>query len=130
MSDPDLERILRRKLEAMEDKVRGEEGLITMTRENFDGTVNGQKPVIVDFWADWCYPCRAMEPIFEKLAKRYGEKMNFGRLNVDEHGEIAARYRVFSIPTFLIFSKGQPIETVIGAVGEKSLEQAILKHLD
>jgi thioredoxin 1 len=70
-----------------------------------------------------------MLPVFEKLATKYSDKMIFGRLNVDDYGEIANKYQIFSIPTFMIFLKGKPVDIVVGAVGEKSLEKTITKYL-
>lgn len=131
VSDPELERILRKKFEGMAkggtEKVSA--GSVILSSENFDIILNGEKPSIVDFWAEWCAPCRFMHPVFEKLSAKYAGKMIFGRLNVDEYPDISSRYSVYSIPTFLIFRGGKPAEAVIGAVGEKGLEQAILKHL-
>lgn len=69
-----------------------------------------------------------MIPVFEKLAEKYSDKMIFCRLNVDDHSKIASKYQVFSIPVFMIFMKGKPVDMVIGAVGEKSLEKLITKY--
>lgn len=135
MSDPELERILQRKLQELRSRssnegVERKPTIITLTRENFDRVITQSKPVIVDFWAEWCGPCLVMHPIFEKLARKYGDRMVFGRLNVDLNGEIAARYQVFSIPTFLIFKNGVVVDEVVGAVGERGLEAVILKHVE
>jgi thioredoxin 1 len=97
-----------------------------LTEENFDRVVSGTKPVFVDYWAVWCGPCRIMDPIVEKLAAKYSGSVIFGKVNVDEEMNISSRYQVFSIPTFMIFRNGQPIDAVIGAVGEASLERLVL----
>ncbi len=97
-----------------------------LTEENFDNVVSGAKPVFVDYWAVWCGPCRIMDPVVEKLAKKYSDKVTFGKVNVDEEMNISSRYQVFSIPTFMIFRDGQPLDAVIGAVGEASLEKLIV----
>jgi len=86
--------------------------------------------MFVDFWAVWCGPCRVMEPVVEKLAAKYGDRVTFGKVNVDEEMNISSRYQVFSIPTFMIFKNGQPMDAVIGAVGEASLERIVRGALD
>ena len=86
--------------------------------------------MFVDFWAVWCGPCRIMDPVVEKLAARYSDRVMFGKLNVDEEMNISSRYQVFSIPTFMIFKGGKPMDAVIGAVGEASLEQFLKKAID
>ncbi|MCP8312177.1 MAG: thioredoxin [Candidatus Methylarchaceae archaeon HK01B] len=132
MVDPDLKKILDKKARSMKersDKVETTQPL-NLTSDNFNGAMNSGKPVIVDFWAGWCSPCLYMAPVFEKLANKYGEKMVFGRLNVDDNRDVAARYQVFSIPTFMVFVDGKPSDTVVGAVGEKGLEKLIAKYVE
>ncbi|MBI2183741.1 MAG: thioredoxin [Thaumarchaeota archaeon] len=104
-------------------------GSVVLTVANFDQVIGGDKPVIVDFWAEWCGPCRYMHPIFEHLAAKYAGKVVFGRLNVDDGQEIAGRYEVYSIPTFIIFKKGAQLDRVIGAVGERGLDSLIAGYL-
>ena len=101
--------------------------VVELTEANFDKMVNGQKPTFVDFWAVWCGPCRTMEPVVERLAAKLGASVNFGKLNVDEHPGIATRYEVQSIPTFMIFKNGRPVDAVIGTMQEAPLEQRIRK---
>ena len=98
---------------------------VRLTEENFDRLSSSDKPMFVDFWATWCGPCRIMEPIVEKLAAKYSDRVLFGKVNVDEEMNISSRYEVFSIPTFMIFRNGQPMDAVIGAVGEASLERLV-----
>ena len=101
-----------------------------LTEENFQQYSDGGKPLLVDFWAVWCGPCRIMEPVVEKLAEKYGDRMAFGKVNVDEEMNISSKYEILSIPTFMVFKAGQPMDAVIGAVGEASLEQMIKRALN
>ncbi|HEV2137645.1 MAG TPA: thioredoxin [Nitrososphaerales archaeon] len=106
------------------------ESMVTLTEANFDQFTSGEKPTLVDFWAVWCGPCRIMDPVLEKLAARYTDRVLFGKVNVDEEMNISSRYQVFSIPTFMIFKKGQPMDAVIGAVGEPSLDRLLKSAID
>jgi thioredoxin 1 len=112
----------------MSDKHVSNPNLVELAESNFDSTVNGSKPVLVDFWATWCGPCQFMLPIFDKLAKKYGEKVTFGRLNVDDNQGVAMRYDVYAIPTFVIFMNGKAVDRAVGAVGEKGLEGLLQKY--
>ena len=96
-----------------------------MTEKNFDEVMASNKVVFLDFWATWCGPCMVMDPIVEKLAAKYSGKAAFGKVNVDEEMNVSSRFQVFSIPTFMIFKNGQPMDAAIGAVGESSLERLI-----
>ena len=103
---------------------------VRLTEANFDSLGSSDRPMFVDFWAVWCGPCRIMEPVVEKLAVKYGDRVLFGKVNVDEEMNLSSRYQVFSIPTFMIFKNGQPVDAVIGAVGEASLERLVKSALD
>jgi thioredoxin 1 len=102
--------------------------LLELSEKNFDEAVNGNRPVLVDFWATWCGPCQFMLPIFDKLAKKYGDKVAFGRLNVDDNQGVAMRFDVYAIPTFIIFMNGKAVDRAVGAVGEKGLEGLLQKY--
>lgn len=79
-------------------------------------------PVLVDFYADWCGPCKMMAPVVDELAAEYEGKVKVGKLNVDESSAAAAKYRVMSIPTFIVFKNGEAVDTLVGAVSKKELE--------
>lgn len=100
--------------------------VVELSEANFDRLVSGSNVTFVDFWAVWCGPCKVMEPIVERLAAKIGG-VTFGKLNVDEHPEIATKYEVQSIPTFMIFKNGAPVDAVIGTIPEAALEQRIRK---
>jgi thioredoxin 1 len=86
-------------------------------------------PVLVDFWAEWCMPCRMVAPTVEKIAKEYKGKLKVCKLNVDEAQETASNYGIMSIPTLAIFKNGKVVDKVIGVVSKKELESVIKPHL-
>jgi thioredoxin 1 len=102
--------------------------LLEISEKNFDEIVAGDKPVLVDFWATWCGPCQFMLPIFDKLAKKYSDRVSFGRINVDDNQGVAMRFDVYAIPTFIVFMNGKAIDRAVGAVGEKGLEGLLQKY--
>ncbi|WP_129722577.1 thioredoxin [Xylanivirga thermophila] len=104
--------------------------LLTLTQNNFDDEVlKSDIPVLVDFWAAWCGPCRMIGPIVEQLAEEYDGKIKVGKVNVDEQNELAAQYRVMSIPTLFIFKDGKIAGQLIGARPKADLEEMIEKVL-
>ncbi|OLD29198.1 MAG: thioredoxin [Thaumarchaeota archaeon] len=92
--------------------------------------MNSQVLVFVDFWAEWCGPCRMVSPVVEELASEYAGKVNFVKVNVDENNELASRYNVFSIPTLAIFNKGQIVAQQVGAASKGSYKNMIDKALE
>jgi len=99
---------------------------ITITDDNFETEViNSNQPVLIDFWATWCGPCRMIAPIVEELANEYGGKVKIGKLDVDENQGVSIRYGVRSIPTLLIFKDGKIKDTIIGAVPKSQIVQRL-----
>jgi thioredoxin 1 len=103
------------------------EGVIHLNRENFREVVNDQRPVLVDFWAEWCMPCRMMTPIMDSMAKKHGGNVVFAKVNVDENPDIAAEFGVNAIPNFMVFLKGKVVGQALGAIGEQGLEDLVKK---
>ncbi|MDT7891316.1 MAG: thioredoxin [Thermoproteota archaeon] len=103
--------------------------LITLTKENWDEVLNSDKPYIVDFWAEWCVPCKILEPIYEELAREYEGRVRFGRLNVDENPDIAEKYGIMAIPTLIIFKNGKEINRLIGAAPKNKLVKFIEENI-
>jgi thioredoxin 1 len=87
-------------------------------------------PVLVDFWAPWCVPCRKVEPLVRELAERHGERLRTARLDVDANPRTAGRYDVLSLPTVMLFVDGAPVERIAGAVTAKRLRKALATHID
>jgi thioredoxin 1 len=103
---------------------------IELNSSNFDATVlEGDQPVLVDFWAAWCGPCRAVAPSVEKVAERFEGRVRVGKVDIDVHGEIAARYHVRSIPTLAVFKGGVEVDRVVGAVSAEDLAAVVERHL-
>lgn len=100
------------------------------TDENFDGEVlKSDKPVLIDFWAPWCGPCKAIGPIVEEIAAEYQDKIKVMKLNVDDSQKSAVSYGVRSIPTLIMFKNGKVSDTLIGLVPKEKLEEFVKKSL-
>jgi thioredoxin 1 len=98
---------------------------IELTDANFDSIINSEKPVLVDFWAEWCGPCKMIGPVVEELAGDYEGRAVVAKLNVDENPNVTARFGVRSIPTLLVFKKGQIVDKQIGAVPKSVLSSKL-----
>jgi thioredoxin 1 len=104
--------------------------IVTLTGDNFDTeTKKAETPILVDFWAEWCGPCRMVGPVLEKLADEYAGKARVGKVNVDEHRNLAAQFGVQSIPTLLLFKGGKVVDQYIGATSRDVLVKMIDKHI-
>lgn len=106
------------------------DGIVTLTSSTFDETVIGSsKPILVDFWAEWCGPCKMIAPILAEIAIEQKDSLVISKLNVDEHGDIAQRYNVMSIPTLLLFNNGELVKRLVGAKGKGALLQELSEFL-
>ncbi|HEY9525022.1 MAG TPA: thioredoxin [Thermopolyspora sp.] len=96
--------------------------MITVTSDNFDEQVLGSaKPVLVDFWAEWCAPCRMIAPILEEIEAEYGDRLTIAKLNGDEHQDIVIRYGVMGFPTLNLYRNGQVVRQIVGAKPKRLL---------
>ena len=133
--DRELEEIKRRMLERMMVKqttpsiLQG--GVVNvLTDADFDNAVSSSRlPLLVDFWADWCMPCKMMAPVVEALARDYAGRAYFAKLNTDQNKATSVRFRVMSIPNFILFKSGRQIDQVLGAVGRHGLEAFLRGHV-
>ncbi|MGE5417335.1 MAG: thioredoxin [Acidobacteriota bacterium] len=104
--------------------------VIKLDKENFESEVlKSDKPVLVDFWAAWCGPCKAIGPVVEELSQTLGDKIKVGKLNVDENRDIAMNYGVMSIPTLAIFKDGNEAQRTVGFQGKQQLEQFVESNI-
>lgn len=102
---------------------------VHVTDSSFGEVVSKNNLAVIDFWADWCGPCRALAPTIDELAREYHERVFVGKLNVDENPSTAEKFQVYSIPTILVMKSGREVERVVGCVPKEHIETAIKKHL-
>lgn len=96
---------------------------VKITTDNFEGLKNSELPLVVDFWATWCGPCRMIAPIVEELAKEYDGKINVGKCDVEECDELVAEFGIRNIPTLLFFKNGQVVDKMVGAVSKAKMQE-------
>lgn len=107
-----------------------DEKVLTLTDVNFEEEVlSSDLPVLVDFWAAWCGPCKMVAPIIEEIARDYDGKIKVAKLNVDEYSNVASKYNIMSIPTIFLFKNGEPVEKLIGARSKDEFKEMIERHI-
>jgi thioredoxin 1 len=100
--------------------------IVTLTQDNFEKeALQSTTPVLVDFWAEWCGPCKMIAPVLDELAGEYQGKIKIGKVNVDEHQNLAAQYGVRAIPTLLVLKNGQVAEQLVGAKSKRDLKASL-----
>lgn len=103
--------------------------ILHVQQGEWQGIEGSDKPVLVDFWAEWCTPCRMLGPTFEKLAEKYGNEITFAKINVDDLPDVAGKYAVRSIPTLLLLRQGNVLEQVVGTRSYDELARLLDRHL-
>ena len=134
MVDDEFEKIQKKQLEDLVkqqnlNNILDETPVMELTSENFNREMANNDLLLVDFWAEWCGPCKSMHPIFTRMAKKY-KRVRFARVNVDNAQDIASKYGVQSIPTFIMFKNGEIANTMVGAVGEPGIHMICKKFTD
>jgi len=106
------------------------QSITTLTSANFDETIGSSDlPILVDFWAEWCGPCKAIAPVLAEIATEHAGKITIAKLNVDDFGDIAMRFNVMSIPTLIVFNNGEAAKRLVGAQGKGKLLQELAEFL-
>ena len=134
MEDEELENIKKKQLEDLLkqqniNNIVNETPVMELTSQNFNQEITKNNLLLVDFWAEWCGPCKSMHPIFTRMAKKY-KQVRFARVNVDNAQDIAMRYGVQSIPTFIMFKNGEIANQMVGAVGEPGIHMICKKFTE
>ena len=94
---------------------------LKITQENYDEVLNSNKPILLDFWAEWCGPCKSLGPILEEISKDLKDKLQVVKVNLDENQDLAMKYSIRSIPTLLLFKKGELVDTKVGLLPKSDL---------
>ena len=133
MPDDELDRIKKKQLDDLlkqqqEQQAIQETPVMELNSSSFTDALLKNKLLLVDFWAEWCGPCKSMHPIFSRMAKKY-HHVRFARLNVDDSHDIAAKFNVQSIPTFIMFNDGKDVQQMVGAVGAPGIHMICKRFL-
>ena len=133
--DPELDALRKKRSEALErelgsrvEKKGWPSAPIAVTDQNFKDVIARYPLIVIDFWAEWCGPCKMMSPILDSLAREYQGKVVFGKLNVDENPHMSATFKVMSIPTMMIVKEREMVERITGAISKPALERYIQIH--
>ena len=134
MEDAEFEKIKKKQLEDLLQQqdlnnTVNEMPVIELTSQNFNQEIKNNNLLLVDFWAEWCGPCKSMHPIFTRMAKKY-KQVRFARVNVDYAQDIAMKYEVQSIPTFIMFKNAEVVNRMVGAVGEPGIHMICKKIIE
>ena len=131
--DNELEQIKIRKIKAMLDQAVQTKQVnnhpLTVTDSNFDNMVKANALLVVDFWAPWCGPCRTVGPVIEQLAAEYAGKVTFAKMNIDENQTVPNNFGVMSIPTIVVFHRGQEVGRIVGAYPKAHIEATFKRYL-
>lgn len=103
--------------------------MLELNTATFDETISSEQPVVVEFWAEWCMPCKMFAPVFEELSDELDGKAQFCKLNIDESDDIAQQHDVSLIPTVIIFKNGEPLERLVGVQPRSQILEAVTKHI-
>jgi thioredoxin 1 len=131
--DKELEHRRAKKMQKLMKTLKEKEEMPTepvhLTDSNFDNVVNKSALALIDFWAPWCGPCRALAPTIDELCKEYDGKILIGKLNVDENPQTAERFQIFSIPTLVLMKNGKEVDRIVGLVPKSRIEAILNKYL-
>lgn len=106
------------------------DGILTLTDDGFEEQVlQASEPTLVDFWAEWCAPCRALAPVVEEMANKYKGQLNVGKMDIDSNPATPTRYAVRAVPTLLLFKGGEVVDQMVGLASKSKLDEMISKHL-
>ena len=136
MEDEELRIINEKRMKKLKQIVNEKELLknikepLNLDDSNFDQTINKYPLLLVDFWAPWCGPCRMMSPIIDQVGKEYIGKVVVGKVNVDENPNISAQFGISSIPTLILFKRGQAVNNIIGSVSKSRIDEMVRMHIE